>query len=71
MSGKMIAIVGPSGVGKDSVMSGLCRANKNFLLVQRAITRAPDPLGENHIALDEDEFENAKTQFQNCQNSKI
>ena len=61
MSGKMIAIVGPSGVGKDSVMSGLCRANKNFLLVQRAITRAPDPLGENHISLNEDEFENAKT----------
>ncbi|NDH70962.1 MAG: phosphonate metabolism protein/1,5-bisphosphokinase (PRPP-forming) PhnN [Rhodobacteraceae bacterium] len=60
MSGKMIAIVGPSGVGKDSVMSGLCRANKNFLLVQRAITRAPDPLGENHISLSEKEFENAK-----------
>lgn len=61
MSGKMIAVVGPSGVGKDSVMSGLCRANKNLLLVQRAITRAPDPLGENHISLDEGEFENAKT----------
>lgn len=61
MTGKMIAVVGPSGVGKDSVMSGLCLAKTDLSLVQRAITRAPDHLGENHISLSEKEFENAKT----------
>ena len=61
MVGKMIAVVGPSGVGKDSVMSGLCLAKTDLSLVQRAITRAPDHLGENHISLSEKEFENAKT----------
>lgn len=57
----MIAIVGPSGVGKDSVMAGL-RAEKGGIgLVRRVITRAPDPDGENHISLSVDEFEHAKT----------
>ena len=33
MAGRFIAVVGPSGVGKDSVMAGLCAARPD--LVQR------------------------------------
>ncbi len=47
-SGRLIAVVGPSGVGKDSVMAGLKTARPEMRLVRRTITRAPDLGGEDY-----------------------
>ncbi|MEH6647207.1 phosphonate metabolism protein/1,5-bisphosphokinase (PRPP-forming) PhnN [Sulfitobacter sp.] len=44
MSGRFIAVVGPSGVGKDSVMEALAAADPRIILVRRVITR-PNTLG--------------------------
>jgi ribose 1,5-bisphosphokinase len=51
--GRFIAIVGPSGVGKDSLISGLCAAEPSLVRCRRIITRAPEwddedfePIGE-------------------------
>lgn len=37
----MIAVVGPSGVGKDSVIAGIAAARPDLIRVRRAITRPP------------------------------
>lgn len=50
-SGRFIAVVGPSGVGKDSVMEGMIAANPDFHRVRRAITRAAAAGGEDFESL--------------------
>ncbi|MEM8537340.1 MAG: phosphonate metabolism protein/1,5-bisphosphokinase (PRPP-forming) PhnN [Pseudomonadota bacterium] len=40
--GRLIAVVGPSGVGKDSVMRGINDVLPDTHLVRRVITRAPE-----------------------------
>lgn len=55
-NGRLIAIVGPSGVGKDSVMSGIINANPTIQLVRRVITRAPDMGGEDYDAVTVEQF---------------
>lgn len=45
--GRLIAVVGPSGVGKDSVMAGLIAARPGLTAIRRAITRDPDLGGED------------------------
>lgn len=51
----LVAVVGPSGAGKDTLM-GLARArldgDPRFRFVQRAITRPAEAGGEAHRALD-------------------
>ncbi|SMR82115.1 ribose 1,5-bisphosphokinase [Aliiroseovarius halocynthiae] len=49
--GRLIAVVGPSGVGKDSVMAGLHAAMPAMHLVRRVITRAPELGGEDYDAV--------------------
>lgn len=49
--GRLIAVVGPSGVGKDSVIAGLCDKRPGLVLARRAITRPHDAGGEDHQAL--------------------
>lgn len=49
--GRLVAVVGPSGVGKDSVMAGIAAAAPGFRLVRRCITRAPDLGGEDYEPL--------------------
>ena len=44
--GRLIAVVGPSGAGKDRVIAGIARAAPDIVPVTRVITRAPDPTGE-------------------------
>ena len=46
MSGRLIAIVGPSGVGKDSLIAALAEADPSLRPVRRTITRAADAGGE-------------------------
>jgi len=48
--GRFIAVVGPSGVGKDSVIGGLCVAWPGLLRVRRVITRPAEAGGEDHDA---------------------
>ncbi|MEQ6203985.1 phosphonate metabolism protein/1,5-bisphosphokinase (PRPP-forming) PhnN [Sulfitobacter sp. HNIBRBA2951] len=55
--GRLIAVVGPSGVGKDSVMAGLKGALPDLHLVRRVITRAPDLGGEIYDAVSVAQFE--------------
>lgn len=56
MSGRLFAFVGPSGVGKDSVMAGLA---ERFGLgsVRRVITRPSDAGGEDFDGVTEAEFD--------------
>ena len=44
--GRLIAVVGPSGVGKDTVMRALVHARPDMHLVRRVITRPGDAGGE-------------------------
>jgi len=55
-SGRLIAVVGPSGVGKDSVMEGLAAADPTLHLVRRTITRAPELGGEDYDAVSVEKF---------------
>ena len=55
--GRLIAVVGPSGVGKDSVMAGLHGAVPGLHVVRRVITRAPDLGGEDYDAATVAQFE--------------
>lgn len=58
MSTPLVYVIGPSGVGKDSIMA-LARAACDPHVVafaHRYITRPPQPGDENHIALSDAEF---------------
>lgn len=55
--GRLIAVVGPSGVGKDSVMTDIHAALPHIHLVRRTITRAPELGGEDYDAVTVDQFE--------------
>lgn len=55
--GCLIAVVGPSGVGKDSVMAGVHAALPQIHLVRRVITRAPELGGENYDSVSVGQFE--------------
>ena len=57
MTGRVISVVGPSGVGKDSVMSGLKSLMPDLHLVRRVITRDPGLGGEDYDAVSPDEFD--------------
>lgn len=54
--GPVIAVVGPSGVGKDSLMEALIATDPNLHLMRRVITRAPEAGGEEYDAVSETEF---------------
>ncbi|MEX9253926.1 ribose 1,5-bisphosphokinase [Pseudenterobacter timonensis] len=57
MMGKLIWLMGPSGSGKDSLLSALRQQEPARLLVaHRYITRPASAGSENHIALSEQEF---------------
>lgn len=55
-AGRLIAVVGPSGVGKDSVMQALADAVPGLVLVRRTITRPSTAGGERHEEATEDAF---------------
>ena len=57
--GLFVAVVGASGAGKDSIIAGARRQlarDPRIEFVRRVITRAPDPDGENHLAVTPEEF---------------
>ncbi|MBV2144544.1 phosphonate metabolism protein/1,5-bisphosphokinase (PRPP-forming) PhnN [Falsochrobactrum sp. TDYN1] len=60
--GYFVAVVGPSGAGKDTIMNGARAALKDdarFHFVRRVITRPQMPENEDHDSLDEATFERA------------
>jgi ribose 1,5-bisphosphokinase len=56
MSGRLIAVVGPSGVGKDSLIDALAARRPGLGRVRRAITRPAEAGGEPFEALSEAGF---------------
>jgi len=55
--GRLIGVVGPSGVGKDTVMAALAAARPGLHVVRRCITRSEEMAGECFTGLDDAEFE--------------
>lgn len=66
MTGRLIAVVGPSGVGKDSVIAGIVAARPEVLPVERWITRAPGLGGEEYRACTEAVFKAQRAQGAFC-----
>lgn len=67
--GLFVAFVGPSGVGKDSLLRGVCQAmaaSHGAVLARRVITRPADPALEDHDSLDEAGFAAAKARGDFC-----
>ncbi|MDV4143473.1 phosphonate metabolism protein/1,5-bisphosphokinase (PRPP-forming) PhnN [Shimia sp. FJ5] len=56
MSARLIGVVGPSGVGKDSVMAALAARVPGLRLVRRVITRPSDAGGETFEGVSEADF---------------
>jgi phosphonate metabolism protein PhnN/1,5-bisphosphokinase (PRPP-forming) len=57
--GTLVLVVGPSGVGKDSVIAGAAerfRGDPRILFPRRLITRPVEAGGEPHVALSPAEF---------------
>ncbi len=58
--GAFVAVVGPSGAGKDTLIRLAARhfaTDPHFHFARRFVTRKADPDAEDHAELDEDEFE--------------
>lgn len=61
--GTLVLVVGPSGVGKDTLIGGARQAldgDKRFSFVRRLVTRPADIDLEDHVSLDPVEFAQAK-----------
>lgn len=55
--GLLVAIVGPSGAGKDTLIDALAAKRPDIHIARRIITRAADAGGEAHQAVSEPLFE--------------
>ncbi len=61
--GAFVAVVGPSGAGKDTLMNFARRelaGDDGIFFVQRVITRPADGATEDHVPATEEEFEAAR-----------
>jgi ribose 1,5-bisphosphokinase len=58
--GLFVAIVGPSGAGKDSVIRGLAERMGEAIVVARRVVTRPSDAHEDHDTLDEDAFARAE-----------
>lgn len=56
----IIAIVGPSGAGKDTLIAGALRARPDLRLVRRVISRPTEAGGEDFEGVSEQVFEERK-----------
>lgn len=55
--GRLIAVVGPSGVGKDSIIDGLCARRPDLTRIRRTVTRAAELGGEDFDPISEPHFQ--------------
>lgn len=65
-SGRLIAVVGPSGVGKDSLMAALAAKRPDIHIVRRVITRDAALGGEDFEAVGEEEFRQREAAGEFC-----
>lgn len=56
-AGRLVGVVGPSGVGKDTVMEAVAAACPDIGLVRRVISRPPEAVGELFEGVSPEEFE--------------
>ncbi len=59
-AGHLVLVVGPSGAGKDSVISGAkkrLRGDGGYVFPRRFVTRLSSPDAEDHVSLTEAEFD--------------
>lgn len=56
MPGRIFAVVGPSGAGKDTLIEAARRARPDLHIVRRVITRPAEAGGEPYEGVTEDEF---------------
>lgn len=56
MSGRLFAVVGPSGVGKDTLLSGVCAATGGPIWARRVITRPESASTEPFEGVTDTEF---------------
>lgn len=64
MNGQLITIIGPSGVGKDSILQALKLKCPDIHVIRRVITRSEDVGNEEFISVSKDEFDKRKAQGQ-------
>ncbi|SFL19935.1 phosphonate metabolism protein/1,5-bisphosphokinase (PRPP-forming) PhnN [Shimia haliotis] len=57
MGTRVIGVVGPSGVGKDTVMEAMAEADARVRLVRRVITREAGAGGEKSVGATDAEFD--------------
>jgi ribose 1,5-bisphosphokinase len=60
--GVLVLVIGPSGVGKDTLITGARQAldaDKRFSFVRRLVTRPTDIDLEDHLSIEPDEFAEA------------
>jgi ribose 1,5-bisphosphokinase len=57
-TGRLVAVVGPSGAGKDTLLAALVARHPDIVLARRAITRpaTPGPDAEDHEAMTPETF---------------
>ena len=60
MPGRLFAIVGPSGAGKDTLMAEAKRARPDLHIVRRVITRPQEAGGEDFEGVTSEAFERRK-----------